>query len=357
MDLEADSLAEPHQPKVSPPITLLQEICSRNGLTPDYQLLSTEGSVHEPTFKIAVTVADISAIASGQSKKKARHAAAREAIEKLRKKPDLNFDGINFDTMTPMDEPSTKSSYEIAINEANPVGKLQEICMKMRCNPPDYETCDEKGLAHERIFSLSCTIASLDLTTWGQGKSKKIAKRRAAESMLSKLESSGVYEKTAPNGKKQESGAATADDSLYLDVDDNSHFVVTRQLTSELIKNIGSKVSDIWDDIQAIEEDERPGAFYDVFKTTLGSFAHMRIDYLTPSDCILHVCDQHENSLLTSFGSGQSNVEAIRNAILNAYKQMMVLIDPLTKKDRLLPHRAEENHYLLGHPFLEARDT
>lgn len=327
--------------KVSPPITLLQEICSRNGLTPDYQLLSTEGSVHEPTFKIAVTVADISAIASGQSKKKARHAAAREAIEKLRQKPDLNFEGINFDSLTPIDEPSTKSVYEVAINEANPVGKLQEICMKMRVNPPDYDTCDERGLAHERVFFLSCSIASLNLSTMGQGRSKKLAKRQAAELMLTKLECSGIYDKTSSN-KKTEQGT----DSLHIDADDNSHFVRARRLTTELINGLDYTVSDLWKEVEMIEADNvNEDVFYELFQETISSVGHWQIHHLTDTHCLLHVHDFDDNIVMTSFGCGVDILSAMKDSVLNAYKQMIVLMRPLTGKDsHLLPRVAEGDH-------------
>lgn len=329
-----------HTSHISPPITLLQEICSRNGLTPDYQLLSTEGSVHEPTFKIAVTVADISAIASGQSKKKARHAAAREAIEKLRKKPDLNFEGINFDSLACIDEPSTKSVYAIAINEANPVGKLQEICMKMRVNPPDYDTCDERGLAHERVFFLSCSIASLNLSTMGQGRSKKLAKRQAAELMLSKLESSEIYDK-ASSPKATEHGIS----SLNMDLDDNSQFVRTRRLVTELVTGLQHTVSDLWKDVELIETDDvDEDLFYNLFQDTISPIGRCQFDHLTDTHCALHVIDLNENIVMTSFGSGTDILNAMKNSVINAYKLMMVLIRPLTGKE------IHQHHRVVGSP-------
>lgn len=318
--------------KVSPPITLLQEICSRNGLTPDYQLLSTEGSVHEPTFKIAVTVTDISAIASGQSKKKARHAAAREAIERLRQKKDLNFDGINFETLAPVEEEiASQSAYATAINEANPVGKLQEICMKMRVNPPDYETRDEQGLAHERVFYLSCNIESLNLSTMGQGRSKKLAKRQAAEYMLTKLESSGIYDKSASNNKgKTDTGV----DSLYIDADDNSHFVRARRLVTEFITALACTENEIRKDIELIQDnDVDDDFFYDLLNDTMPDGYYYEFAYLNDSICFLHIYEETPRTLvMTSFGVGDS-VSAMKDAVLNAYKLILVMKNPLTRKD------------------------
>ena len=55
----------------------VQELCVRRGLTPKYELVSIEGAVHEPTFKYRVTIGEFVATGCGQSKKKAKHSAAK----------------------------------------------------------------------------------------------------------------------------------------------------------------------------------------------------------------------------------------------------------------------------------------
>ena len=40
------------------PVSLLQELYVRRGLTPKYDLVQIEGAVHEPTFKYRVTIGD-----------------------------------------------------------------------------------------------------------------------------------------------------------------------------------------------------------------------------------------------------------------------------------------------------------
>jgi len=52
------------------PISFLQEQCAKKGVTPKYDLMSIEGAVHEPTFVYRVSVGEITATGSGQSKKK-----------------------------------------------------------------------------------------------------------------------------------------------------------------------------------------------------------------------------------------------------------------------------------------------
>lgn len=323
MDLSAFSSG----PKISPPITLLQEICSRNGYTPEYQLLSTEGSVHEPTFKIAVTVADITVTASGQSKKKARHAAARRAIEVLREtKPDLILSGIDLDAMTDLVDPLPRSKSTEGPGEQNPVGKLQEICMKMSVNPPDYETCDEKGLAHERVFVLCCSIVSLNLTTLGEGRSKKVAKRQAAEHMLSKLEANGYYDKVTST-KTLETGAS----SIHMDSDDNSHFVKTRCHVTELCQHIDSNVVDLWQDIHLIEEnDVDDDLFYKLIHDTAQSIGQCQFNWITDTHCILNFFDRSDNLVMTGFGSGKDNLSAMKSSVINSYKLMITYLEPLT---------------------------
>lgn len=324
--------------KLCPPITLLQEICSRNGFTAEYQLLSTEGSVHEPTFKIAVTVADITVTASGQSKKKARHAAAKEAIEKLRERKNLNFEGINFESMTSIGEPSSKSVYEVASSEANPVGKLQEICMKMRVNPPDYDTCAERGLAHERIFILSCRIAKLDMTTCGEGRSKKLAKRQAAEKMLTKLEESDIYDQSA-NSKTNDSGVG----SINMDSDDNSHFVRIRSQVTELVQQIECNVPDLWRDVEMIETDNvNVDLFYNTFAELASQVGEPRFDFITDTCCLVHIRCPDDTIPITACGVGKSNASAMRDAVINAYKILITYVNPLTGK---APH---QHHQAVG---------
>ena len=40
------------------PVSVLQELCVKRQITPKYDLIQIEGSVHEPTFKYRVTVGE-----------------------------------------------------------------------------------------------------------------------------------------------------------------------------------------------------------------------------------------------------------------------------------------------------------
>ena len=48
------------------PISFLQELCTKRGLTPQYDLIANEGAVHEPTFVFKVTAGDIIGTGKGQ---------------------------------------------------------------------------------------------------------------------------------------------------------------------------------------------------------------------------------------------------------------------------------------------------
>lgn len=59
------------------------------------------------------------------------------------------------------------------------------MCMSRRYPPPSYETTDTVGLPHERQFTITCVV--LKNREIGQGKSKKLAKRKAAHKMFNRL--------------------------------------------------------------------------------------------------------------------------------------------------------------------------
>nr|XP_050866521.1 interferon-inducible double-stranded RNA-dependent protein kinase activator A isoform X2 [Vespula vulgaris] len=175
------------------PVSVLQELLSRRGTIPKYELVQVEGVIHEPTFRYRVTVADvvglyqnniyiilINAMGTGRSKKEAKHAAAKAVLDKLI--------GANIESA---ESPIPKSLDSQSIPElegygeekglTNPIGVLQEMCMSRHWPPPKYTMEGEEGLPHERKFTIVCSI--LSFREVGYGKSKKIAKRHAAHKM------------------------------------------------------------------------------------------------------------------------------------------------------------------------------
>ena len=65
------------------PMALLTEFCTRRGLSTRYDLLQKEGEKHNPIFVYSVTVGELVTNGTGPSKKKAKHAAAKAALDAL----------------------------------------------------------------------------------------------------------------------------------------------------------------------------------------------------------------------------------------------------------------------------------
>ncbi|KAE8750709.1 loquacious isoform C [Frankliniella occidentalis] len=166
------------------PVSVLQELLSRRGTTPKYELVQIEGAIHEPTFRYRVTVADVVAMGTGRSKKEAKHAAAKAVLDKL---IGGQSDGLTNNPSPSIPDVQIVSPYDDKI-PGNPIGTLQELCMSRRWPPPSYEMESEEGLPHERQFTIACAI--FNHKEIGSGKSKKLAKRQAAHKMWEKLQDS-----------------------------------------------------------------------------------------------------------------------------------------------------------------------
>jgi len=68
--------SEPNPKVEKTPIMILQEICTKLNVHTIYENISTEGQVHDPSFGYRVTCGNISMISKGNSKQKAKQAAA-----------------------------------------------------------------------------------------------------------------------------------------------------------------------------------------------------------------------------------------------------------------------------------------
>ncbi|XP_043463759.1 interferon-inducible double-stranded RNA-dependent protein kinase activator A homolog isoform X3 [Leptopilina heterotoma] len=180
------------------PVSVLQELLSRRGTTPKYELVQIEGAIHEPTFRYRVTVADVVAMGTGRSKKEAKHAAAKAVLDKL-----IGVNTETADAPLPNSIPDSQGLQEMQGNYGeekvinNPIGSLQEMCMSRHWPPPKYSMEGEEGLPHERQFTIVCSI--LKYRQIGQGKSKKLAKRQAAHKMWQNLRDSSEQTQTAPD--------------------------------------------------------------------------------------------------------------------------------------------------------------
>ena len=99
----------------------------------------------------------------------------------LKSQQSTTVDSLSIKSQSQINSLTTASVYQFSKEEANPIGKLQEICMKKHWHPPVYEDGAERGQPHERVFEVVCRIDNMDLEQIGKGKSKKLAKRNSAQ--------------------------------------------------------------------------------------------------------------------------------------------------------------------------------
>lgn len=169
------------------PVSVLQELLSRRGITPKYELVQVEGAIHEPIFRYRVFLSsDLVATGTGRSKKDAKHAAAQNLLDLLAgKQTPEQANQANGTATTDLSTTQVVSPYDDKVM-GNPIGWLQEMCMSRRWPPPSYEMEHEEGLPHERQFTIACQV--LKFREVGTGKSKKLAKRMAAHKMWQALQ-------------------------------------------------------------------------------------------------------------------------------------------------------------------------
>lgn len=186
------------------PVSLLNQICSQNDISPAYNLIAREGRVHAPVFTYNVELAGMNVEGSGQSKKKAKHVAAKmmlkailngdavlleerekEAIQRCLKQCDEEdiaeanklikayssanaikgqtyeaISGPGGENRVKSDDRQNELAQSDPTDDMNPIGKLQEICMKKFWHPPVYEDKSVKGEPHERMFYVRALFAS-----------------------------------------------------------------------------------------------------------------------------------------------------------------------------------------------------
>ncbi|HQT80890.1 MAG: ribonuclease III [Ferrovum sp. 37-45-19] len=69
----------------------------------------------------------------------------------------------------------------------DPKTSLQELLQCKHKSLPIYQLIETTGLAHDQSFTIECTITSLNISTRGSGKSRRMAEQQAALSALEKI--------------------------------------------------------------------------------------------------------------------------------------------------------------------------
>jgi len=184
------------------PVGALQERYQSRGILPFYRVVHFEGMSHNPVFTYQVTIGEMTAIGTGNSKKQAKHAAARGMIDKLDGRtpattpvlpPNTNLDTSADGSVTTQSSQGSNGSSTGKEGGAgaptNPIGKIQEYCVKFSLPLPIYDLQNTIGQPHQRNFEIIAKVGSVNAI--GSGTSKKDAKRSAASALLAKLKAMG----------------------------------------------------------------------------------------------------------------------------------------------------------------------
>ncbi|MFV1921782.1 MAG: ribonuclease III [Methylotenera sp.] len=65
--------------------------------------------------------------------------------------------------------------------------KLQEYLQSKKIDLPHYSVCSIEGEAHAQTFSVTCVIDKLNISTIGEGTSRRIAEQQAAKIALNQI--------------------------------------------------------------------------------------------------------------------------------------------------------------------------
>ncbi|VVC41709.1 Hypothetical protein CINCED_3A023679 [Cinara cedri] len=146
----------------------IMELLNKNKV--EYTYLEVNDKFEDAqNFKCIVKSDCINAYGIGFSKKDAKKNAAIDFINKLKS----NFDNILKD----------EEKNCLAEPEVNYVGVLQNFCMAVPSQLPDYECIKDESI--NNMFIVKCHLYGY--TTKGEGKSKQIAKKKAAALMYNQI--------------------------------------------------------------------------------------------------------------------------------------------------------------------------
>lgn len=74
-----------------------------------------------------------------------------------------------------------------AASHKDPKTRLQEYLQSQRMMLPLYKIESVEGEAHQQMFKVSCRVEQANLTTMGEGTSRRKAEQSAADAMLAKI--------------------------------------------------------------------------------------------------------------------------------------------------------------------------
>lgn len=186
-------------------ISLVHEIALRRNLSVVFDVIRESGPPHMKSFVTKCRVGEYETEAEGNSKKVSKKKSAELMLDKLREltpippaiqkpksKPNQNKKKSK-NIIKVQDNQKTDPSYGIGIN---PISRLIQVQQAEQKKEPIFTLVTERSLLRRREFVMQVQID--DKTCTGVGPNKKLAKRHAAEQMLTLL----GYNKPSPQPPK-----------------------------------------------------------------------------------------------------------------------------------------------------------
>ncbi|KAI4461141.1 loquacious isoform b [Holotrichia oblita] len=317
------------------PVSVLQELLSRRGITPKYELVQIEGAIHEPIFRYRVFLSnEYIATGTGRSKKEAKHAAAKNLLDLLVGKTTAEQANPTNGTTSLTDITNQVVSPFDDKVMGNPIGWLQEMCMSRRWPPPSYEMENEEGLPHERQFTIACKV--LKFREIGTGKSKKLAKRMAAHKMWQALQDMSLEntninqmfdedeELTTRGGNLQSRYAGLKDSKINTIASNNSHSHKVSQFHKYLKQANGPKVTELQNTSVSIKDFNCIQFLQELATELQFETTYVDIDEKSVTgkyQCLLQISTV---PLAVCFGTGNSPKDAQMSAAFNALEYLKI---------------------------------
>lgn len=182
--------------------TTIHEIAHQNGWTINWFEESETGPAHAKVFSMKVTMGPYEVSGSGRSKKLAKQDAAQLLVAQVTGNEAADIMGLpGFAGNSSQTGQSVNTSEEYgpqlpqaakqttvsagASGVDNPISALDHVVKKHKLGEPEYITVCENGPLALQRFDIKVKVNNMEAS--GLGRSKKVAKRNAAQAMLDQL--------------------------------------------------------------------------------------------------------------------------------------------------------------------------
>ncbi|XP_054741189.1 maternal effect protein staufen [Anastrepha obliqua] len=202
------------------PISLVHEIGIQRSLTVHFKVLREEGPAHMKKFVTACVVGSIVTEGEGNGKKTSKKRAAEKMLEELKKLPPMSptkspvrrikvktpnkgsasadaAGGVSGKAGSAAGERrkrgsgSIKEKNEVDADAENPITRLIQLQQTRKEKEPIFDLIAKNGNENSRRREFIMEVTAHGMVARGTGNSKKLAKRNAAQNLLTAMGESG----------------------------------------------------------------------------------------------------------------------------------------------------------------------